>query len=52
MWALRPPFSPADPCVERGTSYQYDEAATRSTREGVKATLTSAFATKRAANQP
>lgn len=46
------PFSPKDPCVERGTSIQYDEAATRGTREGVKATLASAFAAKRAAGRP
>lgn len=46
------PFSPGDPCVERGTSYLYDEAATSGTREGVKATLTSAFAAKPATGRP
>ncbi len=40
------PFTSADPCIERGVAIQYDEAATRSTREGVKAILASAFAAR------
>ena len=46
------PFAPGDPCIEFGVSLQYDEAATTSTREAVKAVLASAFAAKPApANQ-
>jgi len=37
------PFAPGDPCIEFGVSLQYDEAATISTREAVKAVLASAF---------
>ena len=36
-------FTPGDPCIEFGVSVQYDEAATTSTREAVKAVLASAF---------
>jgi dienelactone hydrolase len=44
------PFVPgSDPCIEFGTSLQYDEAATASTREAVKEILSSAFAAKPAA---
>jgi dienelactone hydrolase len=43
------PFAPSDPCIEKGVSLQYDEAATASTRGAVKAVLTSAFAAKPAA---
>ncbi len=39
-------FGPADPCIEQGVSIQYDEAATRGTREGVKAVLASALGPK------
>jgi dienelactone hydrolase len=39
-------FAPDDPCVERGVSLQYDEAATMSTREAVKGVLASVFAAK------
>jgi dienelactone hydrolase len=46
------PFTPTDTCVERGTSLFYDEAATASTREAVKAVLASAFASKKAAAAP
>ena len=42
-------FTPSDPCLEKGVSLQYDEAATASTREAVKGVLTSAFAAKPAA---
>lgn len=45
-------FTPSDPCIERGTSLIYDEAATASTREAVKAVLASAFAAKPAAAAP
>ncbi len=45
-------FTPSDPCIERGVSLQYDEAATTSTREAVKAVLSSAFAAKPAAAAP
>lgn len=37
------PFGPGDPCIEFGVSLQYDEAATKSTREAVQGVLTSAF---------
>lgn len=40
------PFALGDPCIEVGVSIQYDEAATVSTREAVKAVLASAFAAK------
>jgi dienelactone hydrolase len=40
------PFAPNDPCIEFGASLQYDEAATTSTREAVKAVLASAFAAR------
>jgi dienelactone hydrolase len=46
------PFSSSDPCIERGVSLQYDEAATASTREAVKAVLISAFASKKGAAVP
>jgi dienelactone hydrolase len=46
------PFTPGDPCIEFGVSLQYDEAATTSTREAVKAVLASAFAAKPAAAAP
>ena len=36
----------SDPCVERGTWAQYDEAATAGTREAVKGGLASVFAAK------
>jgi dienelactone hydrolase len=39
-------FTPTDPCIERGVSLQYDEAATAGTREAVKGLLTSVFAAK------
>ena len=39
-------FTPSDPCIERGVSVQYDEAATAGTREAVKGVLTSVFAAK------
>ena len=39
-------FTPSDPCIERGVSLQYDEAATMSTREAVKGVLASVFAAK------
>lgn len=39
-------FGPGDPCLEQGTSIQYDEAATTGTRQGVKAVLASAFGLK------
>jgi dienelactone hydrolase len=42
-------FTASDPCIERGVSLQYDEAATTSTREAVKELLASAFAAKPAA---
>jgi dienelactone hydrolase len=45
-------FTPSDPCIERGVSLQYDEAATASTREAVKALLAFAFAAKPAAAAP
>jgi dienelactone hydrolase len=45
-------FTSSDPCLEKGVSLQYDEAATASTREAVKGVLTSAFATKPAAAAP
>jgi dienelactone hydrolase len=35
-----------DPCVEKGISIVYDEAATARTRDAVRSVLTSAFATK------
>lgn len=38
------PFLGSDPCVERGVSVLYDEAATQRTRDAVKAVLASAFA--------
>ncbi len=38
------PFTPGDPCVERGTSVAYDAEATAATREALKAALASAFA--------
>jgi dienelactone hydrolase len=41
------PFAPNDPCIEFGVSVQYDEAATASTREAVKAVLASAFAAEK-----
>lgn len=41
------PFTPSDPCIEFGVSLQYDEAATTSTREAVKAVLASAFAAEK-----
>jgi dienelactone hydrolase len=40
------PFTPGDPCIEFGVSLQYDEVATTSTREAVKAVLASAFAAR------
>ncbi len=40
------PFIPGDPCVEKGVSLQYDEAATTATREAVKGVLASVFAAK------
>jgi dienelactone hydrolase len=40
------PFTPGDPCIERGVSLQYDEAATTGTREAVKGVLASVFAAK------
>jgi dienelactone hydrolase len=46
------PFAPGDPCIEFGASLQYDEAATTSTREAVKAVLASAFAAKAAGGAP
>jgi len=45
-------FTPGDPCIEFGASFQYDEAATTSTREAVKEVLTSAFAAKPATAAP
>jgi dienelactone hydrolase len=39
-------FALGDPCVERGVSLQYDEAATTGTREAVKGVLASVFAAK------
>jgi len=39
-------FAPGDPCVERGVSLQYDEAATTGTHEAVKGVLASVFAAK------
>ena len=45
-------FVAGDPCIEFGVTLQYDEAATTSTREAVKAVLASAFATKPAAAAP
>jgi hypothetical protein len=45
-------FGPADPCIEQGVSIQYDEAATRATREGVKAVLASALGPKPPAGGP
>jgi dienelactone hydrolase len=42
-------FTGSDLCIERGVSLQYDEAATASTREAVKAALASVFAAKPAA---
>jgi dienelactone hydrolase len=41
------PYTPGDPCIEFGVSVQYDEAATASTREAVKAVLASTFATEK-----
>jgi dienelactone hydrolase len=46
------PLAPSDSCLEYGVSLQYDEAATMSTREAVKAVLASAFAAKPAAAAP
>ncbi len=46
------PFAPGDPCIQFGVTLQYDEAATTSTREAVKAVLASAFAAKPAAAAP
>lgn len=46
------PFTPTDPCIERGVSVQHDEAATAATREAVKAVLASAFAGKQAVAAP
>jgi dienelactone hydrolase len=43
------PFAPNDPCIEKGVSIQYDEAATVRTREAVKAELAAAFSGKPAA---
>lgn len=40
------PLAPSDPCIEKGVSLQYDEAATASTREAVKGVLASVFAAK------
>lgn len=40
------PFNRNDPCIEKGYSLQYDEAATVGTREGVKALLVSVFRLK------
>ena len=42
------PFTTGDPCIEFGTSLQYDEAATTSTREAVRAVLSTAFNAKTA----
>ena len=42
-------FTGSDPCIEKGASLQYDEAATASTRQAVKEVLTSAFGPKRSA---
>jgi len=46
------PFAPGDPCIEFGVTLQYDEAATASTREAVKAVLASVFSAKTAAAAP
>jgi dienelactone hydrolase len=46
------PFTTGDPCIEWGTSLQYDEAATAATREAVRAVLAAAFAAKSAAAVP
>ena len=41
------PFSFSDPCLERGVTMRYDEAATKATREAVKTLLASVFSSKR-----
>lgn len=43
------PFSLSDPCLERGVTIQYDEAATKATRDAVKALLASVFSAKSSA---
>ena len=40
------PIDSSDPCIEKGVTMQYDEAATMGTREGVKALLVSVFGLK------
>lgn len=37
------PFSFSDPCLEQGVTIQYDEAATKATRDAVKTLLASVF---------
>ena len=44
--ATKQPFSLSDPCVEKGMTFQYNEAAANKAHEDVKAFLKDAFAPK------
>ena len=44
--ATKQPFSLSDPCVEKGVTFQYNEAAANKAHEDVKAFLKDVFAPK------